>query len=99
MRRLTSSLGTLAAGALLALALPAVSANAAQGALLVNDMQQMNPQGCIETGVAPSEMRVTNYTDHIVRVHLLPNCQGSVTAILMPEQSSMSIGSSVEVVD
>ena len=97
MRRITTTLGTLAAGALLAVALPAASANAAQGMLLVNGMQQMNPQGCVQAAAQPMDMAVANLTDHIVLVHLLPNCQGEVTSVIVPQSSMTQIGSSIEV--
>ncbi|MEU9564035.1 hypothetical protein AB0D16_18680 [Streptomyces sp. NPDC048161] len=76
-RRLMSTLGALAAGLLLAVAVPG-SAQAATGDVIINDIEfTRSPHGCV---VFPSErlLDVDNSSDRTVTVYRGPDCAGDV---------------------
>ncbi|MEU6999323.1 hypothetical protein [Nonomuraea sp. NPDC046570] len=87
MRRITTTLGTLAAAGMLALAIPG-SASAATGQLIINGQLYINPSGCYESGRWP--LHVINRTNGPVVVLNAPNCNGNVEAIVHPGQSTVS---------
>ncbi len=99
MRRLTTSLGSLAAGVLLALAVPAAGAHAADGVLIINGVQQTNPQGCITNSASPAVIQLLNLTDRAAVVYAMPDCQGAPVALVTPQNSATEMGSSVAMVD
>lgn len=84
MRNVATTLGTLAATAMLALAVPG-SACAAEGVLVVNGAAYENPSGCYAIDWFPSS--VTNHTDAIAEVHSGPDCTGSVEWLVYPGET------------
>ncbi|MFF7359108.1 MULTISPECIES: hypothetical protein [Streptomyces] len=89
MRRYIAAIGTLAAAAMVALAVPA---QAATGLLVVNGVPHQNPpRGCYATS---SPVSIQNYTYAPVLVHAASNCQGPVTAEVDPGQSANTFGAS-----
>ncbi|MEV6955675.1 hypothetical protein [Streptomyces sp. NPDC051183] len=80
MRRLTRTLGTLAAAITLALSLGG-SAHASSGELVINDRAIGEPYGCVfHNGPAV----VTNHTDNPVLVTSGPWCSGLVIGAIHP---------------
>ncbi|MGG7570388.1 hypothetical protein [Streptomyces sirii] len=84
MRRLATTLGTIAAAAMLTLAVPN-SAYAAEGVLVVNGTAYENPSGCYAVDWFPSS--VSNYTDAIAEVHSGPDCTGQVEWLVYPGET------------
>lgn len=77
-RNAGKALGACAAAALLALAGPTGTAQAAAGVLIIDGTEHLDPQGCYRLGdFAPP--RVANHTDEVVWVWSGPNCDGRVT--------------------
>ncbi|MDQ0808487.1 hypothetical protein QFZ63_000201 [Streptomyces sp. B3I7] len=95
MRRISTVLATLAAASLLALTVP-VSAHAAQGTLLVNDVAHEDPSGCYDSDLLP--MSVTNHTDAVAIVYSEAGCTGEATELVHPGESTVSeVGRSVHI--
>ncbi|MFD7334877.1 hypothetical protein ACFV98_02590 [Streptomyces violascens] len=93
MRRIAAALGTIAAAATLALAVPA-SAYAAHGVLVVNGTAYGEPRGCYESDRWP--LSVGNHTDSRVYVFDGAHCSGSVIEYVMPGTQTVSeFGNSV----
>ncbi|MEU1401197.1 hypothetical protein ABZ471_02320 [Streptomyces sp. NPDC005728] len=80
MRCISSTLATLAAAGVLALAVPG-SAFAANGALVINGVFHQNPRGCFEI---PRLSTVFNVADIPALVHNVPGCAGGVVQIIPP---------------
>jgi hypothetical protein len=72
LRRVATTLATLAAAGLLTLAVPG-SASAAFGILWINGKPNHDPTGCFNLDKASS---VKNETDRDARIHLEPDCRG-----------------------
>ncbi|MFG2497204.1 hypothetical protein ACGFSB_03160 [Streptomyces sp. NPDC048441] len=83
-RRMAMALGALAAAATLALAVPG-SAYAAQGVLIVNGSEYVDPSGCYPIDRYPSS--VANHTDAIAEVHSGPDCTGQVEWLVYPGEA------------
>ncbi|MFF8097923.1 hypothetical protein [Streptomyces sp. NPDC016675] len=81
---MTTVLGTFAASALLAVAVP-TSAHAAEGVLIVNGSAYENPSGCFQVDSFPSS--VTNHTDAIAEIHAGPGCGGPVEWLVYPGET------------
>ncbi|MGW6703521.1 hypothetical protein ACWGDE_01320 [Streptomyces sp. NPDC054956] len=80
MRRLTTTLGTLAAAATLVLGVGG-SAHASSGELVINGYQIHEPSGCImHNGPAA----VTNHTDNPVFITSGRWCSGLIIGIIRP---------------
>ncbi|MFD4409196.1 hypothetical protein ACFVXW_09715 [Streptomyces sp. NPDC058251] len=94
MRRISTVLGTLAAASLLALTVP-VSAHAAEGVLLINNVAHEDPSGCYDSDHLP--MSVANNTDGVATVFSEAGCTGQVTAIVHPGESAAAAGNSVHI--
>ncbi|MFD8142451.1 hypothetical protein [Streptomyces sp. NPDC059708] len=93
-RRAGKALGACAAAALLALAAPAGTAQAATGVLVIDGTEHEDPQGCYRLGdFAPP--RVANHTDETVWVWSGPDCDGRVTQGIHPGESAIGRGRSV----
>ncbi|GGW32752.1 hypothetical protein GCM10010503_05810 [Streptomyces lucensis JCM 4490] len=80
MRRIGSTLATLAAAGLLALAVPG-SALAANGFLEIGGAVYPEPSGCFEV---PRLATVFNMTDIPVLIHNVPGCGGGIVQVLPP---------------
>ncbi|RSO05295.1 hypothetical protein DMH26_08555 [Streptomyces sp. WAC 05379] len=78
------TLGTLAAAASLAVAVPG-SAYAAQGVLVINGQAYEDPSGCYAVDQFPST--VDNHTDAIAEVHSGPDCSGPVEWLVYPGET------------
>ncbi|WP_062208228.1 hypothetical protein [Streptomyces sp. NBRC 109706] len=81
MRTTVTTLGTLAAAALLAVA-GTTSAQAAQGVLTVNGVDHVNPSGCIAVSGEADYFTVANGTDTTARIHSGPDCSGGLTNVV-----------------
>ncbi|MET7365947.1 hypothetical protein ABZS61_08960 [Streptomyces sp. NPDC005566] len=86
-RRTATTLGALAAAAVLALTVPS-SAYAAEGVLIINGGEYKDPSGCYSITWYPSS--VTNHTDAIAEVHSGPKCTGLVEELLYPGKTHHS---------
>jgi hypothetical protein len=84
MRRVATTLGTIAATTMLALAVPG-SAHAAEGVLTINGAAYENPSGCYTVDWFPTS--VTNDTDAIAEVHSGPECTGPVEWLVYPGET------------
>ncbi|MFF8729323.1 hypothetical protein ACF073_22900 [Streptomyces sp. NPDC015171] len=80
MRRIGSTLATLAAAGLLTLAVPG-SAYAANGYLEINGVVHDHPKGCYEVLQLST---VFNFTDIPALVHNVPGCQSDFVQIIPP---------------
>ncbi|MBL1108874.1 hypothetical protein JK361_30545 [Streptomyces sp. 5-8] len=80
MRHISSTLATLAAAGVLALAVPG-SAYATNGFLVIDGIVHTRPSGCIEI---PQLSSVFNVTDVPALVHNVPGCAGGVVQIIPP---------------
>jgi hypothetical protein len=93
MRRVTTLLGTLAAAALLAVAVP-TSAQAANGDLIIDGQSHPDPSGCFDL----QDSQVDNHTDQPAVVYQGGNCEGDVVEVIQPGQSSwIDWGSSLHI--
>ncbi|WP_420031578.1 hypothetical protein ACN2WE_01315 [Streptomyces sp. cg28] len=84
MRRTALTLGALAAAATLAVAVPG-SAAAAEGILVVDGVNHVDPSGCYAVDRFPSS--VVNNTDAIAEVHTGPDCTGQVEWLVYPGET------------
>ncbi|MFI6765170.1 hypothetical protein [Streptomyces sp. NPDC050355] len=84
MRSLATTLGTIAAAAMLTLAVPS-SAYAAEGVLSINGADYVDPSGCYGVDWFPTS--VTNHTDAIAEVHSGPDCTGQVEWLVYPGET------------
>ncbi len=84
---MTTVLGTFAASALLAVAVP-TSAHAAEGVLIINGSTHENPSGCFPVDSFPSS--VTNHTDALAEIHTGPGCGGPVEWLVYPGETYYS---------
>ncbi|MFD8565762.1 hypothetical protein [Streptomyces sp. NPDC059639] len=84
MRRTALALGALAAAATLVTAVPG-SAYAAEGVLVVNGADHVDPSGCYALDRFPSA--VVNNTDAIAEVHSGPDCTGQVEWLVYPGET------------
>ncbi|MEU1461687.1 hypothetical protein ABZ467_13520 [Streptomyces sp. NPDC005727] len=80
MRRIGSTLTTLAAAGVLALAVPG-SAFAANGFLAIDGVRHDDPRGCFEIARLST---VLNFTDTPALVHNVPGCAGGVVQVIPP---------------
>ncbi|WP_329371394.1 hypothetical protein OG896_33610 [Streptomyces sp. NBC_00669] len=97
MKRAMKTLGTLAAAASIAMAVPAF-AQAAAGTLIVDGRAYQNPQGCYDSNRWP--LTVDNQTDQPVVVYSGPHCSGDLLRIVGPGERAVSeFGQSVLVPD
>jgi hypothetical protein len=80
MRRIGSTLATLAAAGVLALAVPG-SAFAANGFLAIDGVRHNNPTGCFEIARLST---VVNFTDTPALVHNVPGCARGFIEIIPP---------------
>ncbi|MEU6742694.1 hypothetical protein [Streptosporangium sandarakinum] len=89
MRRVTTTLGALAAAAALALTVsqPAQAAQAAQGALIINGAVYYDPSGCYGSDVFPLD--VENQTDGYAYIWNGPYCTGDVVLVLSPDTAAV----------
>ncbi|GAA5058615.1 hypothetical protein HNP84_005479 [Thermocatellispora tengchongensis] len=95
MRRIASTLATVAAAGMLALSLPS-AAHAANGVLLLNGELYFDPSGCYPSDRWP--LAVRNDTDQVVAIYETPDCTGEVLEFVFPDESSISeFGNSVYV--
>lgn len=93
MRRITTSVGFMAAAAMIGMAIPG-SAFAATGTLKVGFQSYQDPQGCYTSNAWP--MRVGNYTDQPAFVYDGENCTGRVVAVVAPGNTQLfEFGNSV----
>ncbi|MFF4577816.1 hypothetical protein ACFY15_05335 [Streptomyces sp. NPDC001373] len=93
-RRAGKALGACAAAALLALATPAGTAQAAEGVLSVDGTEHEDPSGCYRLGdFAPP--KVVNHTDEVAWVWSGPDCDGRVTQQIDPGASAVGRGRSL----
>lgn len=83
-RRMAMTLGALMAATALTVAVPG-SAYAAEGVLIVNGDEHVNPSGCYGVDWFPSS--VTNHTDAIAEVHAGPDCTGPVEWLVHPGET------------
>ncbi|WP_353940300.1 hypothetical protein ABII15_01005 [Streptomyces sp. HUAS MG91] len=79
MRRTALTLGALAAAATLAAAVPA---SAAEGILVVDGTDHVDPSGCYAVDRFPES--IVNNTDAIAEVHAGPDCTGPVEWLVYP---------------
>ncbi|MET9065508.1 hypothetical protein [Streptosporangium sandarakinum] len=86
MRRVTTTLGALAAAATLALTV-SQPAQAAQGALIVNGAVYYDPSGCYGSDVFPLD--VENRTDDYAYIWNGPYCTGEVVLVLSPDTAAV----------
>ncbi|MFD0560453.1 hypothetical protein FB566_3892 [Stackebrandtia endophytica] len=91
MRRVMSVAGTVAAAGMFAI-LAASPASAANGMLLLNGEPHRNPSGCLE--MEPGTF-VDNQTNQIAHIHLEPDCDGDVIAVVFPDQADYADGFSL----
>jgi hypothetical protein len=80
MRRIGSTITTLAAAGVLALAVPG-SAFAANGFLAIDGVQHNDPKGCFEIAHLST---VFNVTDTPALVHNVPGCAGGFVEVIPP---------------
>ncbi|MFE3167528.1 hypothetical protein [Streptomyces sp. NPDC059224] len=80
MRRIGSTLATLAAAGVLALAVPG-SAFGANGFLAIDGVHHDNPRGCFEITHLST---VLNFTDTPAFVHNVPGCADGPIQIIPP---------------
>ncbi|MEU8431456.1 hypothetical protein AB0F18_00820 [Streptomyces sp. NPDC029216] len=93
-RRAGKALGACAAAALLALASPAGTAQAAEGLLYIDGTEHEEPSGCYPLGdFAPP--KVTNLTDETAWVWSGPNCDGEVKQEIAPGTTAIGRGRSL----
>ncbi|MEU8696927.1 hypothetical protein AB0C61_04450 [Streptomyces sp. NPDC048680] len=92
MRRITLSVGALAAAAMMGLS-GTGSAHAASGTLVINGTQYTDPSGCYPSGTQP--LRVTNHTDAVAYVYTSPDCTGTPVAVLYQGEAVAELGRSV----
>ncbi|MFF4695655.1 hypothetical protein [Streptomyces chattanoogensis] len=83
MRRIATALGTLAAAALLGLAVPG-SAYAADGFLFVDGYPYFHPSGCYPTGDDSPTTVVNRTHDAIAYIFTGPDCTGDVDTVVQP---------------
>ncbi|WP_328461768.1 hypothetical protein [Streptomyces sp. NBC_00448] len=97
MKRAMKMLGTLAAAASIAVAVPAF-AHAAGGSLIINGRAYQDPKGCYNSDQWP--LRVDNKTDQPVVIFSGPDCSGDQLRVLFPGQYAIDeFGQSVSVPD
>ncbi|WP_432094386.1 hypothetical protein [Streptomyces sp. bgisy100] len=95
MRRIATTLGTLAAAVLLTFAVPQ-SAVAAWGVLTVNHISHWNPGGCYRVSGFPAT--VENGTDALAYVYTGTDCSGELDSVVYPGDRGLSeLGNSVYV--
>lgn len=95
MRGLVRVLGTLGAGAVIALGM-SQSAYAAQGSLTVSGNTYQNPSGCYSGRYWP--LIVQNDTDEYALIYDGQNCTGQVISVVPPGGSeTQEFGSSVSI--
>ncbi|MCF3178494.1 hypothetical protein IPZ70_00760 [Streptomyces polychromogenes] len=93
-RRAGRALGACAAAALLALATPAGTAQAAEGVLQLDGTEHEDPSGCYRLGdFAPP--KVVNHTDGTAWVWSGPDCDDQVTQQIDPGQTAVARGRSL----
>ncbi|MFH7598422.1 hypothetical protein WDV06_25500 [Streptomyces racemochromogenes] len=93
-RRTARALGACAAAALLALATPAGTAQAAEGVLLIDGTEHEDPSGCYRLGdFAPP--KIANHTDGTAWVWSGPDCDDQVTQQIDPDTSAIGRGRSL----
>jgi hypothetical protein len=80
------ALGTLAC---------ATTAQAAQGALLINGHPYPNAESCVTIHKFPVRLRIVNNSAELAHVYLLPGCKGGVTSAVNAGAKASSIGASV----
>ncbi|MEU0966382.1 hypothetical protein ABZ357_13545 [Streptomyces sp. NPDC005917] len=80
MRRIGSTLATLAAAGVLALAVPG-SAFAANGFLAIDGVRHNDPRGCFEIAQLST---VLNFTDTPALVHNVPGCASGFVQVIPP---------------
>ncbi|MFJ3715923.1 hypothetical protein [Streptomyces sp. NPDC090057] len=80
MRRIGSTLATLAAAGSLALSVPG-STFAATGFLAIDGVRHDDPKGCFEITRLST---VFNFTDTPALVHNVPGCAGGVVQVIPP---------------
>lgn len=86
-RRIATTLATLAAAAMLALAVPS-SAYAANGVLIINGEGHVDPSGCYPSNIWP--LAVANHTDEVAFVFDGPDCDGKLVEIIHRHESTVS---------
>ncbi|WP_165985178.1 hypothetical protein [Streptomyces sp. YIM 98790] len=95
LRRAAALVGTPLAAALLLLAAPP-PAHAVEDTLILNHHQvHHDVDGCYTAKPHKGMMHVTNRTDELAVVFLLPECQGPVLAMLAPGAAQHTRGASV----
>ncbi|MET8297189.1 hypothetical protein ABZW02_24490 [Streptomyces sp. NPDC005180] len=93
-RRAGKALGAGAAAALLALATPAGTAQAADGVLSIDGTEHEDPSGCFPLGdFAPP--KIANLTDGTAWIWSGPSCDGQVTQQIDPGTSAIGRGRSL----
>ncbi|MFF2193673.1 hypothetical protein [Streptomyces sp. NPDC058157] len=93
-RRAGKALGACAAAALLALAGPAGTAQAATGVLVIDGTEHEDPSGCYRLGdFAPP--RVANHTDEVAFVWSGTDCDDQVVQQINPGRTAIGRGRSV----
>ncbi|MFC4033892.1 hypothetical protein ACFO3J_20755 [Streptomyces polygonati] len=97
MKRAMRMLGTLAAAASIAVAVPGLS-HAADGWLRINGKVYEQPRGCYDSDLWP--LSVDNHTDQPVVVYSGSGCSGDQLTVVFPGQHVVSeFGQSVDVPD
>ncbi|KIF05263.1 hypothetical protein PL81_14170 [Streptomyces sp. RSD-27] len=93
-RRAGKALGACAAAALLALATPAGTAQAANGVLVIDGTEHEDPSGCYRLGdFAPP--KISNLTDEVAWVWDGADCDGRVTQQIDPGGTGIGRGRSL----
>ncbi|NLU74189.1 hypothetical protein HCC61_16125 [Streptomyces sp. HNM0575] len=94
MRRIATSLGTIAAAGMIALAAPC-SAQAADGTLIINGIPYDEPSGCNDVSAYPGAFAVHNGTDETAFVYSGPACTGPLSRVVPAGSASGAYGRSV----
>ncbi len=85
MQRITATLGSVIAAALLGLAAPG-SADAATGWISINGFTYSNPHGCL--GPGHGNLTIVNHTDAKAVVYRADHCRGGVDQVIEPGKST-----------
>ncbi len=94
MRRVVTTLGTLATAGLLTLTLPG-STYAASGQLVLNGRVFTNPSGCFRELNAP--LNAQNRTNTVAYVYTSRDCSGPAQTLRAREAMSFTAGHSVRI--
>ncbi|RDI60560.1 hypothetical protein [Nocardia pseudobrasiliensis] len=84
MHRITATLGSVIAAALLSLAVPG-PADAATGWISINGFTYSNPHGCYSPG--HGNLTIVNHTDTKAVVYTGEHCRGGVDQTIEPGKS------------